>query len=122
MKITGETPIREKKRSHFICTTVIGGFIFLVPVVVLAVVVVKAMDFMMVVAQPMAGWLPIDTISGVALANVLAILALIVVCFLAGLLARQALASAFVAKMIIEASENFGHGMGAVLAARKSSS
>ena len=89
----------EQKRSHFILTTIIGGVVFLVPVVILAVVLVKAMGFMMIVAQPMADWLPIDTVSGVALANVLAILALIVVCFLAGLVARQALASAFVAKV-----------------------
>ena len=89
----------EQKRSHFMLTTIIGGVVFLVPVVILAVVIVKAMGFMMVVAKPMADWLPIDTIAGVTLANVLAILALIVVCFLAGLLARQALASAFVAKL-----------------------
>ena len=86
--------MQEKKSSHFIFTTVIGGLIFLVPIVVLALVIAKAMGFMMVVAQPMAEWLPIDTIGGVALANVLAILALIVACFLAGLLARQALAEA----------------------------
>jgi uncharacterized membrane protein len=91
--------MQEKKSSHFIFTTVIGGLIFLVPIVILALVIAKAMGFMMVVAQPMAEWLPIDTIGGVALANVLAILALIVVCFLAGLLARQALASAFIAKL-----------------------
>lgn len=79
--------------------TLVAGVLFLVPVVILSAVAIKAVGFMMVVAKPMADWLPVDTVGGVALANIIAVLALIVVCFLAGLLARQALASAFVAKL-----------------------
>ena len=79
--------------------TLVAGVLFLVPVVILSAVAIKAVGFMMVVAKPMADWLPVDTVGGVALANIIAILALIVVCFLAGLLARQALASAFVTRL-----------------------
>ena len=50
----------------------------------------------MVIAQPLADWLPVDTVGGVALANLLAILAVIVVCFIAGLIARHSMASGFV--------------------------
>lgn len=86
----------EKKHVRFVLTTAVGGVVFLVPVVVLAVILTKAAGFMMIIAQPMADWLPVDTISGVTLANIIAILVLVLVCFLAGLLARHALASKFV--------------------------
>jgi len=86
----------SNKNFGFVMTTVIGGVVFLIPVVVLVVVVGKAIGMMMLVAQPMADWLPVDTLAGVALANIIAAVALVVVCFLAGLLARHALASAFV--------------------------
>lgn len=87
--------MREKKRVNFVMTTLVGGVIFLVPVVFLGMVVVKAIDLMSVVAEPMADWIPVDTIGGVALANIIAILAVLLVCFVAGMLARHALAGAF---------------------------
>lgn len=89
----------EKRGIQFVLTTAIGGVVFLIPVVVLVVVIAKAIGFMMVVAKPMADWLPVDTIGGVALANIIAGAALVLVCFLAGLLARHALASAFVGQL-----------------------
>jgi uncharacterized membrane protein len=85
-----------RKRTRFVLTTVIGGVVFLIPVVFLGVIITKAAGFMMVIAKPMAAWLPIDTIGGVALANILAVAAVIVACFLAGIVARHALAGAFV--------------------------
>lgn len=89
----------EKRGVQFILTTVIGGVVFLVPVVVLVVVVTKAIGFMLKVAQPMSDWLPVDTIGGVAIANIFAVVALVLACFLAGLLARHALASALVRQL-----------------------
>jgi uncharacterized membrane protein len=89
----------SKGGASFFGTTVIGGVLFLIPVVVLVVVIAKAIGYMMVVAQPMADWLPVDTIGGVALANIIAGVALALVCFLAGLLARHALASALVSRL-----------------------
>ena len=81
---------------HFFKTTVIGGLVFLVPVVVLLVVLAKAAGLMMMVAEPMAEWLPIDAIGGVALANVIAVLAVVLICFIAGLVARAAILRAIV--------------------------
>ena len=89
----------EKRGIQFVLTTAIGGVRFLIPVVVLVVVIAKAIGFMMLVAKPMADWLPVDTIGGVALANVIAGVALVLVCFLAGLLARHALASTLVSQL-----------------------
>lgn len=84
------------KKTRFVLTTVIGGVVFLIPVVFLGVIITKAAGFMMVIAKPMAAWLPIDTLGGVALANIIAFAAVIAVCFLAGIVARHALAGAFV--------------------------
>jgi len=86
----------DKKFANFLITTSIGGVFFLIPVVILGVMLAKALAIMMAVAEPMAGLLPIDTIGGVALANIIAAVALVLVCFIAGLVARHALASAFV--------------------------
>jgi len=89
----------DKKFSNFLITTTIGGVFFLIPVVILGVVLAKAVGIMMAVAEPMADWLPIDTIGGIALANIIAATALVLVCFISGLVARHALASAFVDRL-----------------------
>ena len=61
--------MKYKKRVKVIFTTVIGGLLFLVPVVFLGIVLTKAAGFMMVIAQPLAAWVPVDSIGGVALAK-----------------------------------------------------
>jgi len=81
---------------RFVLTTIIGGLFFLVPLMFLIFMLGKAIGFMMVIAKPMADWLPVDTVGGVALANLLAILAVVLVCFFAGLVARHSMASGFV--------------------------
>ncbi len=74
-------------------TTLIGGVLFLVPLVIIVAVVGKAIGIMRVVAEPMADLLPVDSIGGVALANLIALLCLLFVCYLAGLVARISFAS-----------------------------
>lgn len=91
--------MQDSKHVKFIMTTVIGGIVFLIPVVILAAILVKAIGIMLLIAEPMARWLPVDSIGGVALANIIAVVALVFICFVAGLLARQALASKFVTKL-----------------------
>lgn len=53
--------------GNFIKTTAIGGLLFLVPIVVLAVIPKKAYNIMMLVAVPLDRLIPIETIGGVAL-------------------------------------------------------
>jgi hypothetical protein len=77
--------MKDKKSVRFISTTVIGGVLFLVPVVFLGMILTKAAVFMMVIAKPMAAWIPVDSIGGIALANLIAVVAVILLCFLAGL-------------------------------------
>jgi uncharacterized membrane protein len=88
--------MKDKKGVHFVLTTVIGGVLFLIPVVFLIMILTKAAGFMMIIAQPLAAWVPVDTIGGIALANLIAIAAVIILCFLASLIARHALAGKMV--------------------------
>ena len=86
----------NNKGIQFFATTIIGGLLFLVPVVFLGFVLTKAVGFMMIIAKPMADFVPVDSVGGVALANLIAIAAVIIVSFFAGLIARNALASGFI--------------------------
>ena len=72
---------------NFLKKTIIGGVFFLVPVVALGLVIGKAYGFMMVIAEPMARIIPIDAVGGIALANLLAMGIIVLMCFAAGLLA-----------------------------------
>jgi uncharacterized membrane protein len=91
--------MKDNKGVKFVTTTVIGGLLFLVPVGFLGFVLYKAFGFMLIIAQPMADWIPVDTIGGVALANLIAVVAIIIVCFFAGLIARNTLATGVVKKL-----------------------
>jgi uncharacterized membrane protein len=76
----------------FIKTTIIGGLVFMVPVVIVAAVLGKALEIMTRVATPMGHMLPVDSIGGVAVGNLLALSVLALLCFVAGLVARSKLA------------------------------
>jgi uncharacterized membrane protein len=82
----------EKNRFRFIRTTLIGGLLFLVPIVILAVLAAKAQQLSSNVVRPLADLLPVKTVAGVALARLLAITAIVAFCFLAGLFAKTKLA------------------------------
>ncbi len=77
---------------HFIKTTIIGGLVFMVPVVIVVAVVGKALKIMMLVAKPLDRLIPADSIGGIAIANVLALLAVALCCFIAGVIARSSVA------------------------------
>lgn len=77
----------------FIKTTIIGGLVFLVPLVIVTAVVGKALEVMTRVAAPMGHMLPVDSIGGVAVGNLLALSALALLCFFAGLVAKSKLAA-----------------------------
>jgi uncharacterized membrane protein len=72
----------------FVKTTVIGGLFFLVPLIVVLAILAKAYDLMKLVAHPLAHYLPVDSVARIALANLLTIVLIVLLCFLAGLLAR----------------------------------
>ncbi len=85
-----------KAISRFVVTTILGGVLFLTPIVVLEVVLSKAFDFVRRGLQPLMALIPKTLAPGPTMTAALTILLLGLVCFLAGLFARTLLAQRFV--------------------------
>ena len=77
-----------KSFTQFIKTTILGGLIFLVPLFIVTIVLAKAHGLMAKVAKPFSGLIPLDTIGGVAIANILAVLAILLCCLIVGIIAK----------------------------------
>lgn len=71
-------------------TTLIGGVVFLLPMVVVLLVVGQGLALTTRVAQPMISSLPYSSVGGVALVTLAAVGLLVALCFGAGVLARAA--------------------------------
>jgi uncharacterized membrane protein len=74
---------------NFIKTTIIGGLVFMVPIVIVVAIVGKAFRIMRTVAAPLKAYIPTGNIGGIAVANLLVMLAIVLVCFIAGLIAKS---------------------------------
>jgi uncharacterized membrane protein len=81
-----------KALGEFIRTTLIGGILFLLPIVVLIVVLGKAQDISSRIVAPVAQRMPVPSVGGVAVAKILAIAVIALFCLFAGLFARTRLA------------------------------
>jgi len=77
----------------------VGGVLFLIPLTIAVVVVAEVLGFLSAIAEPMADFLPTDTILGFGLAQIIALLILLVVCLVAGLIARSAIGKGLVHKI-----------------------
>ena len=75
---------------RFIKITLIGGAVFLIPLIVLLLVLGKAIQLMRMVTAPISKVVPMDSIAGIAMVDLLTLLALVLVCFAAGMLAKSA--------------------------------
>src|SRR2546429_8919620 len=76
---------------HFLRTTLVGGILFLVPIVVLMIVLGKALDIAHKLADPIAARLPFEKLIGLRTPHVFAIALLVIFCFVAGVFAGSAL-------------------------------
>ncbi len=74
--------------GDFLKTTIIGGLLFLVPAILLVLVLRHAMAFAGKIAKPIAALFPDSQVAGVAVATIVAALVLLLISFLAGLVAR----------------------------------
>lgn len=72
----------------FVRTTLVGGVLFLVPVVLAALILREAAQFAIRILRPFTRLTPSDAVAGIAVIELLAIAALIALCFLAGLMGR----------------------------------
>jgi len=87
------------KKSGFVKTTVIGGVFFLMPIVVVLIVIKQALGYINKALEPFQKLLPIESIGGVVVADVLGLAVLLGLCFAAGLMARRARLQEVVNKM-----------------------
>jgi uncharacterized membrane protein len=81
-----ELPVNPIK--SFLKSTLVGGVMFLVPVVLVVIVLKHALQLAGQLAQPLAEVLPIRQVGGVAVATIIAVVTLLLIAFLAGLLSR----------------------------------
>jgi uncharacterized membrane protein len=73
----------------YIKTTVIGGLLFLVPVVVVVLVAGKAMGVAMKISAPVSALIPFESVGGVAVASIVAVITMLLICFCSGLAAKK---------------------------------
>jgi uncharacterized membrane protein len=78
-----------KNLRRLIWTTLLGGVIFLIPLVFVVAVFGKAVHIMQSVAVPLSEMMPVDSVAGVAIVPILTTLIMFFSCLVAGLLARS---------------------------------
>ena len=78
-----------KSFASFLKSTLIGGIFFLIPFVLLVIILSKAHEIMLKIAKPLSDLIPLEKIGGVALANILVAILILLICFLAGLVASR---------------------------------
>ena len=62
-----------KGRFRFLKTTVIGGIVFLVPLIIIIVAIIgKALEIMKKVAEPLSALIPIESVGDIAIVNLIA--------------------------------------------------
>ncbi len=79
----------------FLKTTVMGGVLFLVPIVIFIVFIEKALHITHKLSAPIAAHLNIATLSATVIVELIAIIILVFFCFIAGLAAKTAGAKRF---------------------------
>jgi len=85
--------------KKFVVTAAIGGMLFLVPLVFVVLIFGKAFQIMTRLAEPISKLLPVDHIAGIGLINVVAVLLILLICVMAGLIAKGPLAQSFYKKL-----------------------
>jgi uncharacterized membrane protein len=75
--------------QRLIRDTLIGGVLFLIPLVFVVVVFGKAFQIMKVVATPLGKLISIESFAGFAVVEILTVFIMVLCCLLAGMLARS---------------------------------
>ena len=78
-----------KNMRLLIRTTLIGGVLFLIPLVFVVAIFGKAVQIMTSIAVPLGKLIPIDSVAGVAVVPILTTLIMLFACLTAGLIARS---------------------------------
>jgi uncharacterized membrane protein len=84
-----------KTIANFVRNTLVGGILFLVPIIVLAALLGKAHAVAQKIVKPLADLAPFESVIGLDTPRFFAVLLLVLFCFLAGLFAKTAVARRF---------------------------
>ena len=76
--------------AYFVKSTVIGGVFVLVPLVAISIALGHAVRVAYGFVHPLMQWLPVQSVSTVSLAFLAGITVVVLICFIAGLVARAA--------------------------------
>ena len=76
--------------NNFVKTTVLGGLIFLTPIVLVVAIVGKGFSLVHGLAKPALQVLSVETVLGAATIHIVSVVLLVLLCFLAGLYSRTA--------------------------------
>ena len=85
-----------KRILQLLRTTLVGGLLFLVPIIVVVAIIGKALALAHKLVDPLAARLPVESVIGLRTPMLLAIAVIVVFCSLAGFFARTALAKKIV--------------------------
>ena len=77
-----------KRIVEFIKTGVIGGFLVMLPVALILFLVVELVKIVVLITEPVTEHLPVETLGGIEVATVAALLLILAACFVTGLVAR----------------------------------
>jgi len=83
-------------RFRFLKTTLIGGIVFLVPLIIIVAIIGKALEIIKKVAEPLSALIPSVSVGDIAIVNLIAFALIVLVCFLPGLAARTVTAGKLV--------------------------
>lgn len=84
---------------ELIKTTVRGGVLFLIPVIILVAVFKQAHELIGKIAGPIFANMPVERVVGIAVLDLLTLALVLLVCFLAGLAAKTRAAVRFVSSL-----------------------
>ncbi|MGD2011380.1 MAG: hypothetical protein PVI76_09805, partial [Desulfobacterales bacterium] len=80
-------------------TTILGGILFLVPIVIFIAIIGKALELSNTIAVPLAEGLIVDSVGDLMVVHLIALTILLLFCFVAGLAAKTSLARRLVGKL-----------------------
>lgn len=83
---------KESLMLNFIKTTILGGVVFLIPLIVFMFIVAQALTFLRKLTGPLLEKMLVNSVATTLLVDLAAILLLVMLCFAAGVLARTDLA------------------------------
>src|SRR5688500_12489121 len=87
------------QKGGMIKTTILGGILFLLPIVLIVFLLGKALGLARGLSDPLVNAAGVDSVAGVATGTIVAILLLMLLSFMAGLLARTRLGQSTFNKM-----------------------